>query len=56
MIQYLALKLDYSSFFSKIVGCSEKPFEFTKLKKALWSLSDDRIYLNFTVAEAAHDM
>ena len=43
-------------FFSKIVECSDKHLEFTKLKKALWYFSGDRIYLHRTVAETAHDM
>ena len=50
----LALQLD-SSFFLKIVGCSDKHLEFGKLKKALWYLGD-RIYLHLTVAEAGHDI
>ena len=41
-------------FFSKIVGCSDKHLVFTKLKKYFWSLSFDRIYLDFTAAEAFH--
>ena len=38
-------------FFSETVGCSVED-----LKKLLWSLSADRIYLHLTVAGATYDM